>query len=201
MLVLLTEAQACKGLQDLQSSASVSALLAGRLHGALRSQIPQGAMASRDGLMTNDMLQACLKSAKESYDVEPDIASKFLHCKHTSSPSGKKCSIFAFPGSHNLNDWVVNTRFQQEPASAMGLRLPGHVHAGFARRVMEIFDSDSFRAELARAATARNTIYFTGHSLGGAVAMLATLIFLDRCSAQYSRMLFFAVLLLLQLLV
>ena len=167
------------GLQDLQSSVSVSAMLAGRLHGALGSQIPQGAMASWDGLMTNDVLQACLEAAKESYDVEPDVPSKFLH-KHASSPSGKTCSIFAFPGSHNLEDWAVNTSFQQQPASVMGLSLPGHVHSGFAKRVMDIHDSDIFRNEWAEAVAARNAIYFTGHSLGGAVAMLSTLIFLDR---------------------
>ena len=144
-------------------------------------------MHSKDDLLSKEVLQSCWEAADKSYAVMPDIASKFLHCKHISH-TGAVSSIFAFPGSHNLADWEVNTDFQQESASVLAAKLADcKVHAGFARRVMLILDSSDFKDELTKAIAASNAIIFTGHSLGGAVAVLATLNLLGRqaCWSSY----------------
>ena len=143
--------------------------------------------AKGDDLFSKEVLQACWEAADESYGVKPDVARKFLLKQHTSN-SGAVSSIFAFPGSHNLADWEVNTDFQQESASVLAAQLDGcNVHAGFARRARLIANGEKFQDELDKfsdevdkAVAAGHAIIYTGHSLGGAVATLATLRLLGR---------------------
>ena len=132
--------------------------------------------------ISNAVLQACLEAAADSYREQPDVPSKFLHSQIPATAT----SIFAFPGSHTMDDWVLNADFKQEPAAVLGPNLAGcQVHTGFARRVLHIMGSSSFEAELAEAVAAGNAIIFTGHSLGGAVATLATVVLLSRHVSQF----------------
>ena len=141
------------------------------------TQPPSAAAMQPKALISNVLLQACLQAADDSYRVQPDLPSKFLH----HAPAGAATSIFAFPGSHTMGDWVLNADFQQEPAAVLGAALTGgRVHTGFARRALEVMGGGGFEAELAGAVAAGNAVIFTGHSLGGAVATLATLVLLSR---------------------
>jgi dipeptidyl aminopeptidase/acylaminoacyl peptidase len=100
--------------------------------------------------------------------------------------NNKPVSIFAFPGSHNINDWVTNSAFTQLAANNFESLQPHftgtdfYLHRGFAERLGVIVTQTDFMKELDEALAAGHRIIFTGHSLGGAVATVAALLLLSR---------------------
>lgn len=76
-------------------------------------------------------------------------------------------TVIAIRGSGELEDWRNNLRYWQEP-----YRFGGHVHAGFALAARGI--SQVIQAELRRAPELYDgrSLWLTGHSSGGAVAIL-----------------------------
>ncbi|MEZ6038475.1 MAG: lipase family protein [Planctomycetota bacterium] len=73
------------------------------------------------------------------------------------------CAVLVFRGTASLRDWLVNVR-----AVRRSWRGPGRVHYGFRRALLRIWD----QLEGPLAAAPRG-LFFTGHSLGGALATLA----------------------------
>ena len=134
-------------------------------------------------ICSNEELRAALIASLESYKMLPDRESNYFPREVEGS---RDTSIFAFPGSHNVEDWVSNFEFEQCLASEESILQPhfaglsGHVHKGFARRLGTIVRDSKLMGEIDTALTSSKRIIFTGHSLGGAVATLAALMLLNR---------------------
>ena len=143
-----------------------------------------GTQISSQATVSNLELRAALRAALDSYEILPDLPSNYLHT--TLTCCGNTTSIFAFAESHNMDDWVLNSEFQQCTASEEGSLQPhleglrGRVHKGFARRLGAIVASGSFLSEIDKVLDCSNRVIFAGHSLGGAVATLAALMVLNR---------------------
>lgn len=86
---------------------------------------------------------------------------------------GVDMAIVSFRGTQQTRDWITNLNLTKEPVDKRiqgRAQLVGHVHSGFnqAFRSVEIQIRDHLR-------DLRNVpLYITGHSLGGALAILAT---------------------------
>lgn len=81
--------------------------------------------------------------------------------------------IVAFRGSTSRNDWNTDFSIAPNKVTVEGYARPVRVHAGFYRAFSGV--------ELALAQTLTETghkpIYYTGHSLGGALALVASAVF------------------------
>ncbi|XVE57062.1 hypothetical protein DITRI_Ditri04bG0061600 [Diplodiscus trichospermus] len=108
--------------------------------------------------------------------------------------------IFSFPGSWSVVQWFSRQPFgeitidQSELLSPRGnhidkvatsLRSIGRdelatANEGFLRRLEMILSISSLQTEVESAITEKKQIVFTGHSSGGAIAILATVWFLER---------------------
>ncbi len=81
--------------------------------------------------------------------------------------------IVAFRGTEGkLEDWTTNSKYGLVPA------LGGRVHEGFWAATQSIMGD--LASTLDRFCTQGQTIWLTGHSLGGALAMLATAYFVSQ---------------------
>ncbi|MEN2416556.1 lipase family protein [Streptomyces rimosus] len=83
--------------------------------------------------------------------------------------AGDHMIITAFRGTEpaQIRDWLSDTTTPPWPGPAK----TGYVHYGFAEALQAIFPS--LKDALAELRTNNQTVWFTGHSLGGALAMLA----------------------------
>ncbi|KAE8124148.1 hypothetical protein FH972_019056 [Carpinus fangiana] len=101
--------------------------------------------------------------------------------------------LFSFPGSWSVSDWFAQKPFGETKINRSGhppkfpsLRSIGNdevatVNEAFLRRFEDkILGSSDFQDKVQSAVTERKQILFTGHSLGGSTAILATLWFLER---------------------
>lgn len=82
------------------------------------------------------------------------------------APPSREWAALVFRGTENLRDWILNAQFSMAPREG-----GGRVHAGFQRAFLSVRD---------QIATALDTdlpdanLFFTGHSLGAALATLAS---------------------------
>lgn len=78
-----------------------------------------------------------------------------------------KAIVLAFRGSNDINDWISNIHV--EPV----VTLHGTIHSGFYKeyeKLAPLFEPDINNAEA-------RTIFLTGHSLGGALALITACFF------------------------
>ena len=79
--------------------------------------------------------------------------------------------VVAFRGSEEIRDWLQDGKFWQT------ITLLGHVHAGFYQDILSIV-APLFDAIKKLLAEKPRTVFFIGHSLGGALAPVAADLFL-----------------------
>ena len=82
-------------------------------------------------------------------------------------------AIVSFRGTQQTRDWMTNLRLTKEPVDKRiqgRARLVGHVHSGFNQAFRSV--QDQIRGHLRDLRDV--PLYITGHSLGGALAILAT---------------------------
>ncbi|KAF5730494.1 putative Disease resistance protein [Tripterygium wilfordii] len=92
-------------------------------------------------------------------------------------------AIFSLPGFWHLNDWYTNKSFGQTKMNAKlfpSLRSIGNdevalVNEAFLLKFEALVANPSFQKEVRSAISKKRQIVFTGHSSGGATAILATL--------------------------
>nr|ABU43059.1 enhanced disease susceptibility 1 [Vitis vinifera] len=97
-------------------------------------------------------------------------------------------AIFAFAGSWLPDDWFTHPPFGETKMDAStfpSLRSVGNdevavVNASFLRRFKAILDQLPLEREVQKVIADRRQVVFTGHSWGGAMAILATLYFLEK---------------------
>ena len=82
--------------------------------------------------------------------------------------------VIAFHGSHWIKDWIEDFKCAQISADLLSNQMIGKVHTGFSNLVKDSYADMIKKINLAlnRPLQINDRIYLTGHSLGGALAML-----------------------------
>lgn len=78
--------------------------------------------------------------------------------------------VVAFRGSVSIQNWITNVRFEQRPVIIDNIPM-GMIHAGFAEAFAPL--CMPLRKALEEKLHTPKLLYITGHSLGGAMAILA----------------------------
>jgi len=133
-------------------------------------------------LVTAAGLAYCNEDAVRDSVGQMDGGVRWIACKKTDTQCfvawNDKVIVVSFRGSSSLRDWITNAQFVKTtwPEDyAEGDILRHRVHKGFARAVDSVFDR--VRYAIFELHDKAHRIYFTGHSLGGDLAMMTALIF------------------------
>ncbi|KDP31163.1 hypothetical protein JCGZ_11539 [Jatropha curcas] len=96
--------------------------------------------------------------------------------------------VFSFPGSWSISDWFKGSSFGEikvdvellPSLKSIGLADTATVNEAFLHRFKLVLANPQFRKEVGTAAAEGKQVVFTGHSLGGPIAILATIWFLEQ---------------------
>lgn len=83
----------------------------------------------------------------------------------------KELAVVHFRGTSNLNGWLKNSVVLPVQASRDGFGLKGKIHKGFFDAYKTV--KEEFERKLAESVDKDLPLYFTGHSLGGALTTVA----------------------------
>ncbi|KAG5230073.1 lipase PAD [Salix suchowensis] len=95
--------------------------------------------------------------------------------------------VFSFAGSLSVHDWFAGCSFGDMEVDRrlfpslkyVGLDEFGRVNEAFFKRFKAVLANPKFELEVKKAVDDRRKVVFTGHSSGGAIAILATVWFLE----------------------
>jgi hypothetical protein len=127
-----------------------------------------------------DNARACAQASAQAYSQSTlgDIGTD-THCTIVELPD---CWIIAFRGTKSIRNWITDAEFERTLPAGVDTRLGVKVHAGFYQALCSV--SDTIQKFLgyspdfnnARPASGNSKpLFITGHSLGGALAILTAL--------------------------
>ncbi|KAL4566568.1 hypothetical protein LXL04_030686 [Taraxacum kok-saghyz] len=134
--------------------------------------------------LSNDLTKAAYFLSMEAHKQnQPFITNTKKHAPSSSM----EVSIFAFPGSWEVNDWYDNDLFGETNVDCnlfkslrrIGENRPAKVNAAFLTKFQHLLSNSNFQSEVDKAVNEGKKILFTGHSYGGAIASFATLWMLE----------------------
>ncbi|KAJ6358942.1 hypothetical protein OIU76_000633 [Salix suchowensis] len=131
------------------------------------------------------------KACSMAMDAHKSPEKQYLSKKIKTSSSEV---VFSFPGSWSVNDWFTGTSFGETKVDLqlfpslkyIGLDVTATVNEVFLNEFKALLANPLFKNEVGKAAADRRQIVFTGHSSGGAIAILATIWFLEVHNRQSS---------------
>ncbi|XP_047970350.1 protein EDS1B-like [Salvia hispanica] len=134
----------------------------------------EGRLGERLGLREDVIQRACRLSLKAHDKGKP-----YLHEK----TRGSTDVFLAFPGSWCVDDWYTRDPFGEVKVDvsmfpcirSVGNEEIGLVNEAFARRFEALLNRSSLATEVEKAMSEGKQIIFTGHSSGGATAVLAAI--------------------------
>ncbi|CAK7322931.1 unnamed protein product [Dovyalis caffra] len=102
--------------------------------------------------------------------------------------------VFSFAGSWSANDWFAGNSFGETTVDLqlfpslkyIGLGVTATANEVFLKRFKSVLGNPQFKIEVRKAVADRRQVVFTGHSSGGAIAILATVWFLEEYNKQSS---------------
>ncbi|KAB5531966.1 hypothetical protein DKX38_018636 [Salix brachista] len=120
------------------------------------------------------------KACSMAMDAHKSPEKQYLSKKIKTSSSEV---VFSFPGSWSVNDWFTGTSFGETKVDLqlfpslkyIGLDVTATVNEVFLNKFKALLANPLFKNEVGKAAADRRQIVFTGHSSGGAIAILATI--------------------------
>jgi predicted lipase len=86
-----------------------------------------------------------------------------------------KSVIVSFRGTRNLNNWLNNLLFAKPDVPFPSAPEGAKVHYGFLKDYLQVREGLVYSFSKLRKALPDYKVYFIGHSLGGALAVLAAL--------------------------
>jgi predicted lipase len=93
----------------------------------------------------------------------------------TAVHSPSKSIIVSFRGTRNLNNWLNNLLFAKPDVPFPTAPEGAKVHFGFLKDYLQVRESLVYSFSKLRKALPEYTVHYIGHSLGGALAVLAAL--------------------------
>ncbi|KAF3796545.1 EDS1 protein [Nymphaea thermarum] len=131
------------------------------------------------GKLDNEVVRRCCSAAFDAHKSR----SRF-----TLNKSVRTHAIFAFPCSWSVGDWFRREGFGEskvDPTLFPSLKVLGTgavacANEAFSSRFRHILEATSLELEVTKAIKKKRKIVFTGHSSGGALAILATIWLLER---------------------
>ncbi|KAL9337829.1 hypothetical protein Peur_069598 [Populus x canadensis] len=133
------------------------------------------------------IMKACSMAMKAHKSPEKQYLSKRIR-------SSSSEVVFSFAGSLSVNDWFAGSAFGEMKVDLqlfpslkyVGLDQTGRVNEAFFKRFEAVLANPRFKVEVEKAVADRRQVVFTGHSSGGAIAILATAWFLEVYNRQSS---------------
>ncbi|KAL1541551.1 Lipase (class 3), variant 2 [Salvia divinorum] len=135
-----------------------------------------GRLGEKIGLKEDVIQRACRLSMK-AHEKAP--GKPYIHEK----TRGSNDVLFAFPGSWCVDDWYTRDPFGEVKVDvskfpcirSVGNEEIGSVNEAFATRFNTLLSRSPLAAEVEKAMSERKQVVFTGHSSGGATAILAAI--------------------------
>ncbi|KAJ1289560.1 hypothetical protein BS78_02G174200 [Paspalum vaginatum] len=139
---------------------------------------------------------AALSFPSSSPSAASPSPSASFEVHHASHPY--PCAAFAFPPSWSAADWMGGDAgrppfgdAEVDPALFPSLRAIGsgvlaRANAAFLAAFRGLLDGSPLQSEVSKAVADEKRVVFTGHSSGGAIATLAAIWFLEKCTRQGS---------------
>jgi len=126
-----------------------------------------------------------------SYENASSTGSGFIVVDHE-----QRAVIATFKGTNSTSDYFTNLAFINRPCVVKNVTLPGQVHQGFCNYYLSLVDEGMDVAIADALADAQKTgdkfdLIFTGHSLGGAAAAIASLDAKHRMKVEANRTLLY----------
>ncbi|KAJ4851387.1 hypothetical protein Tsubulata_006707 [Turnera subulata] len=145
-----------------------------------------GAEMAKEVIIKEELIKkTCSLAMKDQ--KEPYLCNKSSLYPQPIFGDNNKSRVFCFSSSCSVDDWWSNRPFGETKVDSelfpslkcIGLEEIATVNQAFQERFKAILSNPNFKNEVGEAVRSKKQVIFTGHSSGGAVAILATIWFLE----------------------